>query len=241
MGINRGGYTVISNSLLPTLTGADIRCSFKRRSYVLLWISKLNGTQPYTIITQYRPSRGFRVYLSKHTGTAAPVNRHMMGPYIYLDTLPYSRNRAGQVEGFEVNGKPVTFRNWDNNDWKYFGFHNPFEMSPSIFIHIIWIMNVKELQLLGENMQRILLQARPAAHLFLLYWDALRGMWSLHFQWSMVTCKITSPWHSNWVEIVVKLSFVVTYSIFAERIIVTINFFLKLFCFHLIIKVLARA
>ncbi|XP_057296546.1 uncharacterized protein LOC130625956 [Hydractinia symbiolongicarpus] len=135
MGINGGGYTFISNSLLPRLSNADIRCLFRRSSDVLLRISKPDGTQPYTIITQYRATGGLRVYLNGHTGTSAPVNRHI-GPYIYLDTLPNSVNRVNHVEGIKVNGKAVTFRKCaKTDDNSYFAFfYNSFEKTPSSYL-----------------------------------------------------------------------------------------------------------
>ncbi|XP_057294376.1 uncharacterized protein LOC130622934 [Hydractinia symbiolongicarpus] len=133
MGINHGGYTFISNSLLARLTNADIRCLFRRRNDVLLRISKPDGTQPYTVISQYRSTGGLRVHLSKHTGTEKPLNWRI-GPYIYLDTLPNSRSRFRHTEGIKVNGKPVTFRNCDRNDRSYFAFfQNPFEKIPSSY------------------------------------------------------------------------------------------------------------
>ena len=131
MGINGGGYTFLSSSMIVQMKSADIGYLFRRRNDILLRTSNVDGTQPYTVITQYTNTGGLSVQLSSYQGYTCPQNVHL-GKYLFLSTLPQSHSRHRNNQGIISNGKNVIFRNCDGTPNNYFAFFpNPEEKAVS--------------------------------------------------------------------------------------------------------------
>ncbi|XP_057294424.1 uncharacterized protein LOC130622974 [Hydractinia symbiolongicarpus] len=131
MGINGGGYTFISNTLLAKMTQEDLKYLFRNQTDVLLRISMPDSTQPYTIVRQYKNTGGLRTYLNKNNGNP-PWNIHM-GKYIFIDVIS-SGIQDKEVTGFFSNTNLVKFKNCNYNTRGFFAFFaNPNEKQPSSF------------------------------------------------------------------------------------------------------------
>lgn len=80
MGINGSGYTFIPSSVIPQLHSSDVSYSPNNNDvvrYVLLRISKHDGTQPYTVIKQFTNTGGISVFLTNYEDYTKPENTHL--------------------------------------------------------------------------------------------------------------------------------------------------------------------
>lgn len=132
MSLNGGGYTFISWDMFNKLRQADFKYLFRINRDVLLRLSKPDGTQPYTVIRQYKNTGGLSLDINKFTPGNKPVNAHL-GRYLYLNVL-----RSGiadkQTTGFISNNRFIRYRNCHYNTRGYFAFFfNQNEKRPSVY------------------------------------------------------------------------------------------------------------
>ena len=136
MAINGGGYTFLPSSIISKLRNIDLKYLFRQRADVLLRISKPDGTQPYTVITQYVNTEGLTVQLSSNVGYAAPQNKHL-GPYIYLGTAPSANVKRRTMGGFKSNNINILYKmctsNAPNPTGFFAFFSNPSEKKMSSY------------------------------------------------------------------------------------------------------------
>lgn len=132
MGLNGGGYTFIPRDVFSRLTVKDLNQVFKKKTDILLRISRPDGTQPYTVVSSLYDRAVLNLYLNTHDEDA-PLNKATIGaPYLYLNTIPGRYMRHGSTGGFKSNGKRITYYNCDNSKRNQFTFFaNPNERKPS--------------------------------------------------------------------------------------------------------------
>ena len=94
---------------------------FTDRQTVLMKILKLDSTQPYTVVQQYRYTGGLSVQLNSYSGHARPRNVGI-APYLYVGTLPAYYSSRTNPQGFRSNGLAMTYHNCDGNANNYFAF-----------------------------------------------------------------------------------------------------------------------
>ena len=121
MDVNNGGYTFLSNTSLSSLNSTDIGYLFTGRRSVLMRILRTDGSQPYTVVTQYTNTGGLSVQLNSYTLYRKPKNVGI-SPYLYVGTLPKTNATKGTRQGFKSNGAEITFNNCDGNANNYFAF-----------------------------------------------------------------------------------------------------------------------
>lgn len=135
MGINGGGYTFIPRPMIPKLTAADINVLFRRRRDVLLRVLRPDGTEPYTVVKQYRNTAGLTVQLNNYVGQdRAPMNQGL-GPYLLLGTLDKNVAVGRTTQGFMSNNKPILYNNCHRAGRNFFAFFGNHKEAPVSTYH----------------------------------------------------------------------------------------------------------
>ena len=137
MGINGGGYTFIRPSIISKLLPEDMFCLLNQTNLaddVLLRISGLDGSQPYTIVKQFTNTGGIAVLLSNFEGYTEHLNV-FLGDYILLEITSAANARNYNEQGLKSNNQDVKFRNSDGTPNAYFAFFpNNQEVKPSCYL-----------------------------------------------------------------------------------------------------------
>ena len=137
MGINGGGYIFIRPSMVSKLLPQDIFYLLNKTNLaddVLLRISRLDGSQPYTVIKQFTNTGGIAVLLNDFQGYTIPVNA-FLGDYIFLGITSAANATHYNVQGLKSNNQDVIFKNTNRNRNAYFAFFpNNREVKPSRYL-----------------------------------------------------------------------------------------------------------
>ena len=129
MDTNGGGYTFLSNDSVSRISQSDVDFLLTNNQDVLLRFLMSNGSQPYTVIQQYKDTGGLSVQYSNYVNYSKPIN-DAMSPYIFVGTLPASFAKNNENQGFISNGIPLYFQNCDKNPNNYFAFFSNRKQSP---------------------------------------------------------------------------------------------------------------
>ena len=121
MDTNGGGYTFLSNDSVSRISQSDVDFLLTNNQDVLLRILKPTGSQPYTVIQQYKDTGGLSIQYSNYVNYTKPTNDGMSS-YIFVGTLPASFARNNENQGFISNDIQLYFRNCDKNPNNYFVF-----------------------------------------------------------------------------------------------------------------------
>ena len=135
MSSNGGGYTFFKPADLSSLGDVDVQSLFTEKSSFLMLARRTDGTQRSGVLKQLPQysSTSLGVALNHNNGYTTPLNRNNLGlPYLFFGFLPVGSARNRNVQGIQVNGANIEFRNCDSNPNSYISlFSNPRGSAPS--------------------------------------------------------------------------------------------------------------
>jgi len=139
MGLNGGGYTFLQPQALSLMTDAEVQAMFTQKDSFLIRFRKLDGSQPYAVLsqkTQYA-SIPLKLGLSQYTSYAKPFNLPTLKPpYLYYGFLPIANASNYLAQGIKVNGVDLTFANCDANPQSQITiFPNFQELAPTSYLN----------------------------------------------------------------------------------------------------------